>query len=144
MIEQSLPAMLRQCVNLQPDGTAFTFIDYEQDPAGVAESLTWLQLYRRVLNVAQELRSHASAGDRAVILAPQGVAYIVAFLGAMQAGLIAVPLLVPLGGATDERVDSVLRDATPTIILTTSAVIGVVVQQVTARPRQARPVNHRS
>ncbi len=138
MIEQSLPAMLRQCVNLQPDGTAFTFIDYEQDPAGVAESLTWLQLYRRVLNVAQELRSHASAGDRAVILAPQGVAYIVAFLGAMQAGLIAVPLLVPLGGATDERVDSVLRDAAPTIILTTSAVIGVVVQQVTARP--GRPV----
>ena len=100
MIEQSLPAMLRQCVNLQPDGTAFTFIDYEQDPAGVAETLTWFQLYRRVLNVAQELKSHASAGDRAVILAPQGVDYIVAFLGAMQAGLIAVPLLVPLGGAT--------------------------------------------
>ena len=134
MIEQSLPAMLRQCVNLQPDGTAFTFIDYEQDPAGVAQTLTWLELYRRVLKVAQELRLHASAGDRAVILAPQGVDYVVAFLGAMQAGLIAVPLLVPLGGATDERVDSVLRDATPTIILTTSSVIGVVVQQVTARP----------
>ena len=139
MIEQSLPAMLRQCVNLQPDGTAFTFIDYEQDPAGVAETLTWLQLYRRVLNVAQELRSHASAGDRAVILAPQGVDYIVAFLGAMQAGLIAVPLLVPLGGATDERVDSVLRDATPTIILTTSSVIGSVVQHVTSRPDEPVP-----
>jgi long-chain fatty acid adenylyltransferase FadD28 len=134
VIEQSLPGMLRQCVNLQPDGTAFTFIDYEQDPAGVAETLTWFQLYRRVLNVAQELRSHASAGDRAVILAPQGVDYIVAFLGAMQAGLVAVPLLVPLGGASDERVDSVLCDATPTIVLTTSSVIGVVVQQVTARP----------
>ncbi|MGO9151925.1 AMP-binding protein [Mycobacterium sp.] len=139
MIEQSLPAMLRQCVNLQPDGTAFTFIDYEQDPAGVAETLTWLQLYRRVLNVAQELRSRASAGDRAVILAPQGVDYIVAFLGAMQAGLIAVPLLVPLGGATDERVDSVLRDATPTIVLTTSSVIGNVVQHVTAQPGEPVP-----
>ena len=131
--------MLRQCVNLQPDGTAFTFVDYEQDPAGVAESLTWLQLYRRVLNVAQELRSHASAGDRAVILAPQGVDYIVAFLGAMQAGLIAVPLLVPLGGASDERVDSVLRDAAPTIILTTSSVIGSVVQRVTLQPGESVP-----
>ena len=139
MIEQSLPAMLRQCVNLQPDGTAFTFVDYEQDPAGVAESLTWLQLYRRVLNVAQELRSHASAGDRAVILAPQGVDYIVAFLGAMQAGLIAVPLLVPLGGASDERVDSVLRDAAPIIILTTSSVIGSVVQRVTLQPGESVP-----
>ena len=139
MIEQSLPAMLRQCVNLQPDGTALTFIDYEQDWAGVAETLTWLQLYRRVLNVAQELRLHASAGDRAVILAPQGVDYIVAFLGAMQAGLIAVPLLVPLGGASDERVDSVLRDASPTIILTTSSVIGSVVQHVTSQPGECVP-----
>ena len=123
--------MLRQCVNLQPDGTAFTFIDYEQDPAGVAESLTWLQMYRRVLNVAHELRLCASAGDRAVILAPQGVDYIVAFLGALQAGLIAIPLLVPLGGASDERVDSVLRDATPTVVLTTSSVISAVVQHIT-------------
>ena len=123
--------MLRQCVNLQPDGTAFTFIDYEQDWAGVAESLTWLQMYRRVLNVAHELRLCASAGDRAVILAPQGVDYIVAFLGALQAGLIAIPLLVPLGGASDERVDSVLRDATPTVVLTTSSVISAVVQHIT-------------
>jgi len=131
--------MLRQCVNLQPDGTALTFIDYEQDWAGVAETLTWLQLYRRVLIVAQELRLYGSAGDRAVILAPQGVDYIVAFLGAMQAGLIAVPLLVPLGGASDERVASVLRDASPTVILTTSSVIGVVVQQVTAQPGEPVP-----
>ena len=131
--------MLRQCVNLQPDGTAFTFIDYEQDWAGVAETLTWLQLYRRVLNVAHELRLCASAGDRALILAPQGVDYIVAFLGALQAGLIAVPLLVPLGGASDERVDSVLRDATPTIILTTSSVIGDVVPHVTSQPGESVP-----
>jgi acyl-CoA synthetase (AMP-forming)/AMP-acid ligase II len=139
MIENSIPAMLRQCVNLQPDGTAFTFINYDLDWAGVAESLTWFQLYRRVLNVARELRPCAFPGDRAVILAPQGVDYIVAFLGALQAGLIAVPLLVPLGGASDERVDSVLRDARPTVILTTSSVIGDVVQHVTPQPGESSP-----
>ena len=139
MIERSLPAMLRQCVNLQPDSTAFTFIDYEQDRAGVAEILTWLQLYRRVLNVAQELRLSASVGDRALILAPQGVDYLVAFLGALQAGLIAVPLLVPRGGASDERVDSVLLDASPTVILTTSSAIGDVVQHITAQPGESGP-----
>jgi fatty acid CoA ligase FadD28 len=139
VIEQSLPAMLRQCVNLQPDGTAFTFIDYEQDWSGVAETLTWFQLYRRVQNVAHELRLCTSAGDRAVILVPQGVDYIVAFLGAMQAGLVAVPLLVPLGGAADERVDSVLRDALPTVILTTSAVVGSVIQRVTSQPGEPVP-----
>jgi acyl-CoA synthetase (AMP-forming)/AMP-acid ligase II len=35
------------------------------------------------------------SGDRAAILAPQGLDYIVAFFGAMQAGFVAVPLSVP-------------------------------------------------
>ena len=95
--------MLRERASLQPNDTAFTFIDYEQDWDGVAETLTWSQLYRRTLNLAQQLRLCGSPGDRAVILAPQGLEYIVAFLGAVQAGLIAVPLSVPLGGVSDER-----------------------------------------
>jgi fatty acid CoA ligase FadD28 len=51
-------------------------------------------------------------------------------LGALQAGLIAVPLSVPLGGVSDERVDSVLRDASPAAVLTTSAVIGDVARHI--------------
>jgi fatty acid CoA ligase FadD28 len=119
----SICTVLRERAGLQPNDTAFTFIDYEQDGAGIAASLTWLQLYRRVMGVAGELRLCASPGDRAVISAPQGLDYIAAFLGALQAGLIAVPLSVPLGGATDERVSSVLRDASPSVILTTSSVV---------------------
>jgi acyl-CoA synthetase (AMP-forming)/AMP-acid ligase II len=124
----SICAVLRERAGLQPNDTAFTFIDYEQDGAGIPASLTWLQLYRRVMGVANELRLCASPGDRAVISAPQGLDYIAAFLGALQAGLIAVPLSVPLGGASDERVSSVLRDASPSVILTTSAVVGAVVE----------------
>ncbi|MGB8795629.1 MAG: AMP-binding protein, partial [Mycobacterium sp.] len=116
-----------------------TFIDYEQDWAGVAVSLTWPQLYRRALNTARELRLCASPGDRAVILAPQGLDYIVAFLGALQAGLIAVPLSVPLGGVSDQRVDSVLRDASPAAVLTTSSVIGEVIPHVTPQPGKPAP-----
>ena len=102
---------------------------------GVAESLTWSQLYRRTLNLAQQLRLCGSTGDRAVILAPQGLDYIVSFLGAIQAGLIAVPLSVPLGGASDERVSSVMRDASPAVILTTSSVAGNIAEYVKPRAR---------
>ena len=137
VVEMSVPVLLRERASLQPDDTAFTFIDYEQDWAGVAESLTWPQLYRRALNVARELRLCASPGDRAVILAPQGLDYIVAFLGALQAGLIAVPLSVPLGGVSDARVDSVLRDASPVAVLTTSSVIGEVTPHVTPQPGES-------
>ena len=139
MIEQSLPAMLRQCANLEPDGMAYTFMDYGHDRAGIAETVTYSQLYRRTLNVARELKLCASTGERAVILAPQGLDYIYAFLGALQAGLIPVPLSVPQNGVTDERVDSVLRDASPTVILTTSGVIGIVAQCVTSRPGESVP-----
>ncbi len=122
MLKCPIPTLLRERASLQPSRTAFTFMNYEQDPDGIAESLTWSQVYRRVLNLASELRPRGSTGDRAVILAPPGLDYSSAFLGALQAGFIAVPL----GGASDERVDAVLRDASPTVILTTSAVAGEI------------------
>ncbi|MGO9733304.1 fatty-acid--AMP ligase, partial [Mycobacterium sp.] len=139
MLESSIPAVLRERASLRPSETALTFVDYEQDWAGVAESLTWSQLYRRTLNVAQELRSCGSTGDRAVILAPQGLEYVVAFLGALQAGQIAVPLSVPLGGAADERVSAVLRDASPSAILTTSSVAGNIAEHIRLKPGESAP-----
>ena len=126
VMESSILTVLRERASLKPNNTAFTFIDYERDWLGVAESLTWSQLYRRVQNVAAQLSVRGSIGDRAVILAPQGLDYIAAFFGAMQAGRIAVPLSLPTGGAHDERVISVLRDATPAAILTTSFAVGDV------------------
>jgi fatty acid CoA ligase FadD28 len=133
MIESSVPAVLRERASLQPNDTAFTYLDYEKDPAGVAQTLTWAQLYRQSLNVAEELKRCGSPEDRAVILAPQGLEYIAAFLGALQAGFYAVPLPVPAAGAHDERVSSVLEDTSPSVILTTSAEISTVADY--AQPR---------
>jgi fatty acid CoA ligase FadD21 len=113
--------MLHGRASLRPNDVAFTFTNYENDWAGIPESLTWSQLSRRTLNVARELSSYGSVGDRAVILAPQGLAYIAAFLGSMQAGLIAVPLPLPHRGSSHERVSAILADTTPSVVLTTSA-----------------------
>src|SRR5690349_1498051 len=112
--------MLHGRASLRPHDVAFTFTDYVDDWAGVSESLTWSQLSRRTLNVARELSRHGSVGDRAVILAPQGLDYILAFLGAMQAGLVAVPLALPHRGSSYDRVSAVLADTTPAVVLTTS------------------------
>jgi fatty acid CoA ligase FadD28 len=131
---------LRERASLQPNEKAFTYLDYEQQWDGVSETVTWSQLYRRSLNVADQVRGHGSTGDRAVILAPQGLGYIDAFLGALQAGLIPVPLSVPMGGVVDERVNSVLLDAAPSVVLTTSAVAGDVAGYVTAQ--RHGPVPH--
>jgi fatty acid CoA ligase FadD21 len=112
--------MLHGRASLRPNDVAFTFTDYAQDPAGVSESLTWAQLSRRTVNLARELSPLASVGDRAMILAPQSLDYILAFLGAMQAGLIAVPLPLPHRGSSHDRVSSVFADTEPSVVLTTS------------------------
>jgi fatty acid CoA ligase FadD21 len=114
--------MLHGHASLRPGDVAFTFTDYVHDPAGVPESLTWSQLSRRTLNVAGELNRHASVGDRAVILAPQSLDYVEAFLGSMQAGLIAVPLSLAHRGSSHDRVSAVFDDTSPSVVLTTSAV----------------------
>ncbi|WP_396897659.1 AMP-binding protein [Mycolicibacterium sp.] len=120
--QSSILSMLHGRASMRPDDVAFTFTDYDRDPAGIAETLTWSQLSRQTMNVAREIRLHGEVGDRAVILAPQGLDYILAFLGAMQAGLIAVPLPLPHRGSSHDRVSAVVADTKPAVVLTTSAV----------------------
>ena len=67
----SIPALLRARAAERGDATAYTFIDGALDGTGFAESLTWSQVYRRSLVVAEELRRCGTTGDRAAILAPK-------------------------------------------------------------------------
>jgi fatty acid CoA ligase FadD21 len=131
--------MLHGRASLRPGDVAFTFTDYTHDPAGVTETLTWSQLSRRTMNVAREIRLHGSVGDRAVILAPQGLEYILAFLGSMQAGLIAVPLPLPHRGSSHDRVSAVFADTAPSVVLTTSAVAEDVGDYVDQSPMDTAP-----
>jgi len=133
MRESSISTVLKERASFQPNDTAFTFIDYDKDWEGVPESLTWAELYRRSRNLAHELKSCTTTGDRAVILAPQGLEYIIAFLASLEAGVIAVPLSTPMAGHHDERVIAVLRDAEPTAIFTTSAIVDTVAPYAVAQ-----------
>jgi acyl-CoA synthetase (AMP-forming)/AMP-acid ligase II len=67
MQNSSVVSLLRERAGLQPDDLAFRYSDYEQEWAGVTETLTWAQLYQRTLNVAHEVKRHGAVGDRAVI-----------------------------------------------------------------------------
>jgi len=130
--EPSIPELLRSRATERPDGVAYTFVDYALDPNGFAETLTWSQLHQRVVNAADEIRQCGSPGDRAAILAPQSLEYIVAFFGALEAGFIAVPLPVPLLGAHDDRVSAALRDCTASVVLTTSDTVDVIAEYARA------------
>ncbi len=135
--EASIAAVLREWARQQPDAPAYTYVDYDVDPAGYRQTLTWSELYGRVQTLAAEISTVCAPGDRAAILAAQGLDYVVAFYGALEAGLVAVPLPVPQFGAHDERATAALQDCAPTILLTTSTVVDDVVGCARSLPGKA-------
>ena len=137
--DMTLPGLLRHQATTQGEATAFTFMDGAVLGTGHPESLTWNQLYRRVLSLAEELRRTATKGDRVAILAPQGLDYVVAFYASLQAGLIAVPLSVPMFGVHDQRAESALADSAPSVLLTTSAAVADVNKYAVAQGGRPAP-----
>lgn len=137
--QMSLPALLQVRATEQADAIAYTFMDGVVLGTGHPETLTWSQLHRRVLALAEEMRKSGTTGDRAAILAPQGLDYIVAFFAALQAGFIAVPLSVPMFGTHDQRVAAALEDSAPVVLLTTSAHVGDVNKYAISNPGQPAP-----
>ncbi|WP_410638977.1 fatty acyl-AMP ligase [Amycolatopsis sp. lyj-346] len=115
---------------------------------GVEHTLTWAEFAARVRVVAGELRRVAAPGERVAILAGQELAYPLAFFGALAAGLIAVPLMVPSNPAQAGRLAGVLADASARVWLTSSAAAGglpahehvVVVDELTGPGADPVPV----
>jgi len=62
VVETSVAAMLREQVRQHRDAPAYTYIDYEVDPAGFSQSLTWFQAHHRAQVIAGELASCGFAG----------------------------------------------------------------------------------
>ena len=109
-----------------PNELAYTFMDYSADLAGVPTSLTWRDLDARARGVASELRARAEPGDRAAILAPQGLGYVTAMLGALYANITAIPLFTPDLPGHRDRLERIMADADPAWVLTTEAVLPAV------------------
>jgi acyl-CoA synthetase (AMP-forming)/AMP-acid ligase II len=139
MLDSSIPAILRERASLQPNDPAFTFIDYDREWEGVEETLTWGELQQQVVALAAEIREHAQIGDRVVILAPQNMSYVLGFLASFEANVIAVPLSTPMVGAHDERVAAVIRDARPTVLLTTANTVAAVTPYATPQDDEPAP-----
>ncbi|GAA3809398.1 fatty acyl-AMP ligase [Sphaerisporangium flaviroseum] len=106
-----------------PDAPAYTFVAHPAGcaPAGVEHTLTWAEVDLRARALAVRLRDATPAGERAAILAPSGLEYVVALLGAMYARVIAVPLFPPDLPGHAERLIRAYGDADPMAVLTTTA-----------------------
>lgn len=90
---------------------------------GAHVHLTFADLQRRAHTVAARLARHTVRGDRAVLVFPPGLDFIVAFFGCLAAGVIAVPLMVPRRTATRDSSAAIIADCSPKIAMTTDELL---------------------
>jgi fatty acyl-AMP ligase FadD32 len=135
----NLSALLDKNIAEFATALAYRYVDYTQDPDGKGIELTWEQVGTRSRAIAARLQQVTSRGDRVAILCPQGLDYVTSFFGSLQAGNIAVPLFAPELPGHAERLDAVLTDAQPAVVLTTTSAGDAVQKFVRLMPREKRP-----
>jgi len=102
---------------------AFVFL---QDGVNETDSLTYEQLKQRVKTVANRLQTLNLSGERALLLYPSGLDFIVGFLGCLSAGVIAVPAYPPRRNKKLHRLEAIAKDAQASVALTTRSVLDLL------------------
>ncbi len=121
------------------ESVAYRYLDYTGVGDGRAVEISWRQLGVRLRAIGARVQQATRRGDRVAILAPQGIDYIAGFFAAIKAGTIAVPLFAPELPGHAERLETALRDALPTVVLTTAAAVDGVTAHLDQLAEVARP-----
>jgi acetylornithine/succinyldiaminopimelate/putrescine aminotransferase/acyl-CoA synthetase (AMP-forming)/AMP-acid ligase II/predicted amino acid dehydrogenase/acyl carrier protein len=125
---QNLVDVLKHRALTEGDRVACTFL---AEGDGQETHITYGELDRRARATASILQGLAAPGDRALLLFPAGLDYIIAFFGCFYAGLVAVPAYPPDPTRLERtlpRLKSILKDSQPTLALTTSAILAMAEQ----------------
>ena len=111
----SMVELLRARAAEQPDERAYVFLS---DRGGEEASLTFSELERRAGALAAQLVDRGQRGERALLMFPPGLDFIVAFFGCLIAGMIAVPMMPPRRFGARDSSASIVADCTPRFALT--------------------------
>ncbi|HEV3039682.1 MAG TPA: AMP-binding protein [Candidatus Angelobacter sp.] len=122
---------------MYPDRTAYTFL---KDGDSCEENLTFAELDRKARAIAVFLNDAGLQGERALLLLPSGLEYVVAFFGCLYAGVTAVPAFpvhlgrLRRGGAW---LFSIVEDAQPRVAFTPGEMAGTLSEELVQDPRLA-------
>src|ERR1700761_4659483 len=81
-------------------GAAFRYLD---DGERISGSVTFAELDRKARSIAAHLQKVIKPGDRVLLILPASLDYVLAFIGCVYAGAIAVPALAPTNARTFPR-----------------------------------------
>ncbi|KJC41579.1 fatty acyl-AMP ligase [Bradyrhizobium sp. LTSP857] len=115
---RSLVALLARRAADQGDDRAYVFVS---DRGTEEAALTFRQLHDASRALASHLTAAAQPGDRAILVFPPGIEFMVAFFGCLMAGIIAVPMMMPRRNSARDASAAILANCAPAVALTTSA-----------------------
>lgn len=131
--EYTVPQLDRRCSTYveilrgraihQPNDLAFRFLT---DGETLGETLTYGELDRGSRAIAAQLQGMGLCGERALLLYPPGLDYLIAFFGCLYAGVVAVPAYPPRNQRNTPRILAVLADAEAAVALTTGQIAAQV------------------
>jgi acyl-CoA synthetase (AMP-forming)/AMP-acid ligase II len=110
----SIVALLRLRATEQPNDLAYIFLPDRAE----AVSLSFGDLYKRAHAVARNLAERGQKGDRAVLVFPPGLDFIIGFFGCLLAGVIAVPMMIPRRDSSRGASMAILADCAPRFVIT--------------------------
>jgi acyl-CoA synthetase (AMP-forming)/AMP-acid ligase II len=111
----SLVDVLEHRTATQGDERALIFLT---DRGAEDTVLTFRALHDAANTVAKRLAAVAKPGDRALLVFPPGLEFVVAFFGCLIARVIAVPMMVPRRQSSRDSSASIMANCKPTVALT--------------------------
>ncbi|QCB29369.1 FadD32-like long-chain-fatty-acid--AMP ligase [Corynebacterium endometrii] len=121
------------------DRRCMRFWDFSESREGKAVDYTRQEINTRIKAVAARLQQVGTIGDRCAILAGNSPEYVFAFLGALYAGMVPVPLYDPNEPGHADHLKAVFDDANPRIVLTNTSSAGAVRKFFANVPSRERP-----
>jgi len=114
----SIVDVLNTRASIQRDQPSYVFLSEGAE----VDRLTFAQLQRRARAVAAHLQEMKAQNERALLLYPAGLDYVVALYACLYGKVIAVPAYPPRMNQNLGRLLAIIDDAQPAVALTTSAI----------------------
>jgi acyl-CoA synthetase (AMP-forming)/AMP-acid ligase II len=114
----SLVELLAKRAASQPDDRAYVFLS---DRGTEEAALSFRQLHDAANACAARLREVARPGERALLVFPPGLEFIVAFFGCLIARIIAVPMMMPRRQSTRDSSAAIIANCEPVVALSNAA-----------------------
>ena len=116
----TLADLLRHRAAATPDDPAYIELS---DRGQELARLTFAELIRRSAGLARHIADRAGPGDRALLVCPNGVGFMVGFFACVLARVAAVPIMVPRRNSARDASAAIVADCTPVLALAPRALI---------------------